>query len=83
MNAAYAPLLLCRYLGAAGTQYGRYVERVLYSPALPRQRTAALTLSRVALGAWEEAPSEAGRLRSPTAHVFTVTCYHSFAMVLR
>ncbi len=51
-----------RYLGAAGVQYGRYVERVLYSPALPAQRTAALILSRVTLGAWEEAaPPEARR----------------------
>ncbi len=61
--------LLRRHLGAAGVQYGRYVERVLYSPALPAQRTAALILSRVTLGAWNEsAPPEAGRKSNPRSH---------------
>ena len=58
-------------------QYGRYVERVLHAPSLPRRPPTALRLTRVAMSAWD-APSPRPSLLALDAlsfkHVSTSRC---------
>ena len=49
----YAPLAICRLLGAAGCTYGRYVERVLHANTLSQMSPTALLLQRIVISAFE------------------------------
>lgn len=61
LSPALVPASNRRFLGAAGVQYGRYVEKVLHASSLPRRPGTALTLTRVAMRAWDAAPAGAPR----------------------
>ena len=56
-------MLQYRFLGAAGVQYGRYMEKVLHSSSLPRRQGTALTLTRVAMRVWDTALAVAPPLK--------------------